>query len=103
MKRGGSAGGQVAGLILLVVLISTTITFMVLVSHRLSDSSDWHIRRLVGPSSQAAAKPVATPADTPAAAPAADSLAKYLLDHEDPECAELIKQTAKIMFIMIGG
>ena len=104
MKRGGSTGGQVAGLVLLIVLVSTTVTFMVLVSHRLSDSSDWHIGRLAGPSSQAAAAtPVAMPADTPAAAPAPDSLAKYLLEHEDPECAELIKQTSKIMFIMIGG
>ena len=104
MKRSGSTGGQVAGFILLIVLVSTTITFMVLVSQRLSDSSDWHIGRLAGPSSQAAAAtPAATPTDTQAATSAADSLAKYLLDHEDPECAELIKQTSKIMFVMTGG
>ena len=84
-KRGGSVSGQrgstseIAGLVLLVVLVSTTVTFMVLVSHRLSDLSDWHIGRLAGPRSQASADtPLATPAaaDTPAAAPpAADSLA----------------------------
>ena len=118
-KRGGSVSGQrgstseIAGLVLLVVLVSTTVTFMVLVSHRLSDLSDWHIGRLAGPRSQASADtPLATPAaaDTPAAAPpAADSLAKYsgsakyLLEHEEPECAELIRQSSKIMFVMLGG
>ena len=105
MKRGGSTGGQVAGFVLLIVLFSTTVTFMVLVSHRLSDSSDWHIGRLAGPSSQAAAVTPATAASPQATvAPAAvDSLAKYLLEHEDPECASLIKQTSKIMFVIIGG